>query len=79
MRSWLSVVEKRLGVKPVLYVSNRFVNKYMVQAPDLLENYEVWIARYGEFRPEVNLVSWQLCQDGRVRGIHGPVDISVMF
>ena len=79
VRSWLSVVEKRLGVKPVLYVSNRFVNKYMVQAPDLLENYEVWIARYGEFRPEVNLVSWQLCQDGRVRGIHGPVDISVMF
>lgn len=79
VRSWLSVVEKRLGVKPVLYVSNRFVNKYLVQAPDLLENYEVWIARYGEFRPEINLVSWQLCQDGRVRGIHGPVDISVMF
>ena len=79
VRSWLSVVEKRLGVKPVLYVSHRFVNKYLVQAPDLLENYEVWIARYGEFRPDVNLASWQLCQDGRVRGIHGPVDISVMF
>lgn len=79
VRSWLSVVEKRLGVKPVLYVSLRFVNKYLVQAPDLLENYDVWIARYGEFRPDVNLISWQLCQDGRVRGIHGPVDISVMF
>ena len=79
VRSWLSVVEKRLGVRPVLYVSLRFVNKYLVQAPDLLQNYDVWIARYGEFRPDVNLISWQLCQDGRVRGIHGPVDISVMF
>lgn len=79
VRSWLNVVEKKLGVKPVLYVSLRFVNKYMVQAPDLLQNYDVWIARYGEFRPDVNLISWQLCQDGRVRGIQGPVDISVMF
>ena len=79
VRGWIHVVEKKLGVKPVLYVSNRFVNKYLVQAPDLLHNYDVWIARYGEFRPDVNLISWQLCQDGRVRGIYGPVDISVMF
>ena len=79
VRGWINVVEKKLGVKPVLYVSNRFVNKYLTQAPDLLHNYDVWIARYGEFRPDVNLTSWQLCQDGRVRGIYGPVDISVMF
>jgi len=37
----------------------------------------VWIARYGEYKPDVNLVYWQLCQDGKVAGIHGPVDINV--
>lgn len=79
VRAWLTAVEKAYGVKPVLYVSQRFVNKNLTKAPDIMQNYEVWIARYGEYRPEVNLISWQLCQDGRVRGIHGNVDISVMF
>lgn len=79
VRAWLTAVEKAYGVKPVLYVSQRFVSKHLTKAPDIMQNYEVWIARYGEYRPEVNLISWQLCQDGRVRGIHGNVDISVMF
>ena len=37
----------------------------------------VWIARYGEYKPEVRLVFWQLCPDGRVSGITGEVDINV--
>lgn len=37
----------------------------------------VWIARYGEYKPDVKLTYWQLCPDGRVRGINGEVDINV--
>ena len=41
------------------------------------QNYQVWIARYGEYKPDVNLVYWQLSPDGRVRGIKTEVDINV--
>lgn len=76
-RQWLNTVEKAHGVRPILYISQRFVNKYLSLAPDLHNNYNVWIARYGEYKPDVNLSYWQLSPDGRVKGIHGDVDINV--
>lgn len=77
IRSWLNAVRRRTGVRPVLYVSQTFVNKYLPQAPDLMHGYNIWIARYGEFKPDVHLVFWQLCPDGRVSGITGEVDVNV--
>lgn len=77
IRKWLNMVEQAHGVKPILYVSQTFVNKYLPAAPDLMKNYNVWIARYGMYRPNVNLVYWQLCPDGRVKGINTEVDINV--
>ena len=77
IRAWLHYVESYWGVRPVLYVGQKFVNKYLPSAPDLMRDYDVWIARYGEYKPDVNLVIWQLCQDGRVSGIQTPVDINV--
>lgn len=77
IRTWISVVKQRTGVRPILYVGQSFVNKYLPQAPDLMRDNLVWIARYGEYRPEVRLVFWQLCPDGRVSGIHGEVDVNV--
>ncbi len=67
----------RKKFRPILYISQRFVNKYLSLAPDLHNNYDVWIARYGEYKPDVNLVYWQLSPDGSVTGIHGHVDINV--
>lgn len=77
VRRWIEVVEKRIGVKPILYISQTFVNKYLTEAPDLKQNYHVWIARYGEYKPDVHLAIWQLSPDGRVQGITGEVDINV--
>ena len=77
IRAWLSAVETRCCVKPILYVNQKFVNKYLPMAPDVKRNYKVWIARYGEYKPDVKLVIWQLSPDGRVRGITGEVDINV--
>lgn len=77
VRTWLRLVETRVGVKPVLYVGQRFVNKYLPLAPDLKRDYDIWIARYGEYKPDVHLVFWQLCPDGRVSGIRPEVDINV--
>jgi lysozyme len=77
VRQWLQAVERRTKVKPILYVSQSFVNRYLPEAPDLKRNYLVWIARYGEYKPDVKLAVWQLSPNGRVRGIHGEVDINV--
>lgn len=77
IRTWLRIVHRRIGARPVLYVSQMFVNRYLPLAPDIKKQYDVWIARYGEYKPDVRLVYWQLCPDGHIRGIHGEVDISV--
>lgn len=77
VRTWLNIVHKHTGVRPILYVSQSFVNRYLPSAPDIIRDYRVWIARYGEYRPDVRLVFWQLCPDGRVQGIRGDVDINV--
>ena len=42
-----------------------------------MKNYNVWIARYGEYKPNVHLVMWQLSPDGRVKGIKSDVDINI--
>jgi len=77
IRTWLRIVEARTGVKPILYISQLFVNRYLREAPDLKRDYKVWIARYGEYKPDIHLIYWQLCPDGRVAGIRGEVDINV--
>ena len=77
VRAWLQAVERRAGVKPILYVSQTFVNRYLPEAPDLKRDYQVWIARYSEYKPDVRLAVWQLSPNGYVKGIHGEVDINV--
>lgn len=77
IRAWLQAVEKFCGVKPILYINQRFVNKWLPEAPDIKRDYKIWIARYGEYKPDVKLVMWQLSPDGRVKGITGEVDINV--
>ena len=77
MIKWLQAVEQVSGRRPILYVSQSFVDRHMKNAPKPLLNYDVWIARYGEYRPYVKLLFWQLSPYGKVRGIHGDVDINV--
>ena len=77
IRAFLYAVEYATGVRPILYISQQFINRYLGDAPDLKRDYLVWIARYGEYKPDVKLAVWQLSPNGRVDGIHGEVDINV--
>ncbi len=77
IRAWIRIIERHSGTKPLLYVNQNFVRKYLDEAPDLKDNYSIWIARYGEYKPDVHLAIWQLSPNGRVSGINGPVDINV--
>ena len=79
--TWMKIVKNHTGVNPILYVSQQFVNKYLnasyADGEHLRRNYQIWIARYGEYKPDVHLAIWQLSPDGAVRGIKGHVDINV--
>ena len=77
IRIWLQLVKARCGVSPILYINQMFINKYFSLVPDIKRDYDVWIARYGEYKPDVRLAFWQLSPDGRVKGITGDVDINV--
>lgn len=77
VRTWLETVHRRTGKRPILYINQMFVNKYLDLAPDIKDNYLVWIARYGEWKPDIKLSYWQLSPDGSVQGIKGDVDINV--
>ena len=77
VRTWLRIVKEHTAATPILYVSQSFVNRYLADARDLKRDYKVWIARYGEYKPDIRLAIWQLSPDGRVSGIHGDVDINV--
>jgi lysozyme len=77
MLLWLHYVEHHTGKRPILYIGQHFVNSYMPVAPEQIRNYQVWIARYSEFRPYIKLLYWQLTPFGRVQGIRGDVDINV--
>lgn len=77
IRTFMEYVERRTHMRPILYINQMFINKHMQNAADIKQNYNVWIARYGEYKPDVKLVYWQLSPEGRVNGITGPVDINV--
>lgn len=77
IRIWMETVERHTGKYPVLYVNQSFVFNHMKNATDIKKKYNVWIARYSEYKPDVKLVYWQLSPTGRVEGITGDVDINV--
>ena len=77
IRRWLNIVEKNVGCRPLLYINQRFANLYLPLAPDLKRDYHFWIARYGEYKPDIHLDIWQLSGDGRVQGIYPECDLNV--
>ncbi len=77
IRVWLKEVEQAVGVRPIIYINQHIINTYLNDAPDLLKNYTVWMARYSEYMPNVKLKFWQLSMTGVVTGITKEVDINV--
>ncbi len=78
LRQFLRGIEKRYGVKPMIYTGQNFYNKYL---SGRFEDYMFMVARYGDELPSLDgnpkLVIWQYSERGRVAGIRGDVDLSV--
>lgn len=77
--TWLRIVEKACGAKPIIYTNQKFFNQYLAGH---FEGYPVWIARYNPFlKPRLQKDSdwhfWQYGNQGKLKGIDGPVDFNV--
>ncbi|MBQ7443382.1 MAG: glycosyl hydrolase family 25 [Bacteroidaceae bacterium] len=74
---FVRLVERHYGVRPIIYTSRDFYNKYLAGP---FSNYKYMIARYHTDIPELvddaAFVMWQYTSSGRVRGIRGNVDRS---
>lgn len=77
LRTFINGLEKHYKVKPILYTSVNFYNKYLAGHFD---DYVYMIARYAEEIPQPDAGCrfglWQYSATGRINGIHGSVDCS---
>ena len=80
LKTFIQLVERHYGVKPVLYCSRDFYNKHL-SGP--FTSYKYMIARYHPEIPELcdnaAFVMWQFSSTSYVRGIRGHVDRSCMM
>ncbi|MFC5048480.1 GH25 family lysozyme [Aquimarina hainanensis] len=73
---WLSIVEDKLGIKPIIYTNNPFGNTYLTDSK--FASYKLWIAEYQVKTPktpstwaENGWTIWQRSERGKVYGIQG--------
>jgi lysozyme len=77
VKTWLDVVETYYGVKPILYASYKFKEKYLNDT--IFNRYPYWIAHYYvdsvQYRGKWNF--WQHNDAGTVPGISEQVDLDI--
>lgn len=72
--NWLKIVEKKYGVKPILYTGYDFCQKNLKE----FEKYPLWIAAYSNKKRKTKIVKnseiHQFSEKVYIIGIKGPVD-----
>lgn len=77
VKKWLDIVEKKYGVKPILYTSYKFKKDYLNDP--VFDEYPYWIAHYyiNKLEYKGKWVFWQHTDCGKVDGIRGFVDCNI--
>lgn len=75
--TWLHIVEDKYHVKPIIYTSYKFKERYL-SAP-VFDDYPYWIAHYYVDKVEYKgpWKFWQHTDAGRLPGITGRVDFNI--
>jgi lysozyme len=75
--AWLRRVESHYGVKPIIYASYKFKERYLNDS--VFNSYPYWIAHYyvDSVRYEGKWQFWQHSDIGIVSGIDNDVDLNV--
>lgn len=73
---FLDQVEKKLGVKPIIYTGYQF---YLDNLDGKFDQYPIWIAHYYRAKPktDVKWMFWQHSDKARINGIIYNVDMNV--
>lgn len=77
VKNWLRRVEAHYGIKPIIYTSRKFKERYLND--DSLDIYPFWIAHYyvDSLTYQGKWTFWQHTDMGRLPGIKGRVDMNV--
>lgn len=77
VKVWLSRIEQHYHVRPILYTSYKFKERYL--SDSVFNAYPYWIAHYyvDSVRYEGKWRFWQHTDVGRLPGISEPVDLNV--
>jgi lysozyme len=77
-KTWLKVIEKHYGVKPIIYTNVKYYNRLI---RGKLDEYPLWIANYRQAKPQIpadqKWLFWQHSDKGRLVGINEFVDLNV--
>jgi len=74
---WCQLIEEHYGMKPIIYTSPGFYNKYLA---DDFADYPLWIAHFYEETPRVSNRKWHFWQHtdkAKINGLKGEVDLNV--
>ena len=79
IHNWLNAVEQTVGIKPVIYTRQNFIEGLLGDGIQELADYPLWIAHYDVLQPTLpaswsSWSFWQYTEKGAVRGIIGNVD-----
>jgi lysozyme len=75
--TWLRLVERHYGVRPILYSNYSFYRRYLAGHFD---DYPLWLAHYEVDTPKLpreKWIIWQHSDEAYVPGIRGTVDFNV--
>jgi lysozyme len=78
LKRWLTLVENKYGVKPIIYTNYSFYKNYL-NTPEF-KKYPLWIAHYKTSNLHEKMSGWHFWQHsdkGYVNGISGTVDFNV--
>lgn len=78
MQTWLTIVEEKSGLKPIIYTS---LNLFRTKFKNVFQNYKFWVASYG-IKPTVidhdnRIIHWQFSTKGKLPGMKTRVDMNV--
>ena len=76
LQSWLDIVERHYGIRPIIYTNQKLYKRYI---RNNFDQYPIWMARYNTEAPVVyqGWHFWQYGNRGKVYGIVGDVDLNV--
>lgn len=76
VKAFCEEIEKA-GYYAMVYCNLNWLNNYLYK--DEIARYDLWLAQWNKDSPSVSCGIWQKCENGRVSGINGNVDIDISY